>query len=269
MSTHRFTVNVPNPTGATVVALLSLEPAPRIGLDPPLDLPRGALKLQRAGLSLDPCALDDTGKIRVTLKPYASVDVYATIVTADPRPGTGGSAAFNLVDRRGGRTAGGVMLVCVDRPGPEAAATLVSTPRPCPVALFRNPYAVPLNGHPEKQIATTLPFTGTFTLVVPVTNPRPRPLQDVTAYLEHTGASGAAFVPAVWNIGTLNPGQVFYATWTVSSGGVTGAFSASVVVESQRADPTRLTAPFRVGREQRENPIVRKRARGRRSGRNG
>lgn len=264
MSTHRFTVNVPNPTDATVVALLSLESATLAGLDPPLDVPRGALKRVSASLALDPCAREGKARLRVTLEPYASVDVYATIVTADSRPGVGGAAAFNLVDRRGGRTVGGVMLVCVDRPGAEAAGTLVKTPKPCPVTLSQNPYAVPLDGHPAKQITQTVPFTGSFTLVVPVTNPRQRTLDEVTAYLEHTGASGAAFVPAVWNIGTLNPGQIFYATWTVFSGGVTGAFSASVVVESQRADPTRLIVPLRVGRARREDAVGRKGVRARR-----
>jgi hypothetical protein len=55
--------------------------------------------------------------------------------------------------------------------------------------------------------------------VAPLTNPTAAPLHGVRAYLEHLGGSVAGFTPTSWNIGTLAPGQVFYATWPLQAGG--------------------------------------------------
>jgi hypothetical protein len=257
MKTHRFTINVPNPTETTVVVDLRLEPDSVSGLKPPLDVPRAALKLTAFFLSLQPCAPEGPSKLTLTLKPYTSVDVYVTAVTADPpSQRDGGTAAVQVIDRRGGKVVGGAMFVCVDGPASVSPGTFLPTKRPCPVALAKNPYGVPLDGHPTKAIIKTLPLAATFTLVVPITNPGGRALLDVTVYLEHLGRTGAAFLPGRWNVGTLTPGQVFYATWTVMSGSRPGTFQASVVVESRNADPTRLMAPVRMS-EERPSPVRR------------
>jgi hypothetical protein len=54
--------------------------------------------------------------------------------------------------------------------------------------------------------------------------------------------------------------QIFYATWTLTSGSIPGNFEASVVVESRNADPTRLMVPVRMS-EERPSPVRRRRGR--------
>ena len=255
MKTHRFTINVPNPTDASAVVNLSLEPDSVVGLKPPLDVPRAAIKVTKAFLSLEPCAQEGPSKLKLTLKPYASVDVHVTAVTSDPADRrAGGAAAIQVVDRRGGRIVGGAMFVCVDGRAGMSPGRFLATKKPCPVTLAQNPYGVPLDGHPLKAIIKMLPLAQTFTLVAPITNPRATTLQEVTVYLEHLGRTGATFVPGRWNVGALDPGQIFYATWTVTSGSMPGNFEASVVVESRNADPTRLMVPVRMS-EERPSPV--------------
>ena len=150
------------------------------------------------------------------------------------------------------------MFVCVDGPTTASPGRFLATKKPCPVTLAKNPYGVPLDGHPLKAIIKTLPLAQTFTLVVPITNPRATTVQEVTVYLEHLGRTGATFAPGTWNVGALDSGQIFYATWTVTSGSTPGNFEASVVVESRNADPTRLMAPVRMS-EERPSPVRRRR----------
>jgi len=250
MKTHRFTITVPNPTDASAVVNLSLEPDSVAGLKPPLDVPRAAIKVTKAFLSLEPCAQEGPSKLKLTLKARTSVDVHVTAITSDPADRRiGGTSAIQVVDRRGGKVVGGAMFVCVDGPAAMSPGKFLATKKPCPVTMAKNPYGVPLDGHPLKAIIKTLPLAQTFTLVVPITNPRATTLRDVTAYLEHLGRTGATFVPGRWNVGALEPGQVFYATWTVTSGSRPGNFEASVVVESRNADPTRLMVPVRMSEE--------------------
>jgi hypothetical protein len=248
MATHRFTINIPNPGSRSARVDLALEPARpadvrRLGLE----LPRGKLRLTHAGISRDPCAHGEP-ELRLSLRAYESVDVHVNVETAPARSPAGGVAVVNLVDRRGGRIAGGVMLACVDPAPADPAGQAVPTPRPCPVDLADNPYWVEPEEDPSKPAGRVLPPNEELDLVVPLTNPRARPLPGVTAYLEHLGGSDAPFLPAAWNIGTLPRGDVFFATWRVRTSGVlTGGFDLSVVVQSDGTDPTRLTPRIRVG----------------------
>jgi hypothetical protein len=227
---------------------------------PALDVPEEELELTHAGLALDPCA-DGKAKLRLTLDPHESVDVHATATTAVPGGRAGGAAAMHIIDRRRGKVAGGVMFVCVDRPGPEAPGQTVATAKPCPVALAEEPYAVDVDADPTATRRRLTPGA-TFVFVVPVTNPTRSRLGAVTVYLEHLGISDAAFLPVTWNVGTLAPGDVFYAAWTiVDAGSATGTFEASAVVQSKGRDATRLAAPFTIGRA-RQRPDARTRRSG-------
>jgi hypothetical protein len=246
MATHLFRVNIPNPDSRTATVELTLEPAApadvrRLGFE----IPRGRLKLNHAGISLDPCARGEA-KLRLRLRAHESVDVHVNVDTAPATP-AGGVTAVNLVDRRDGSIAGGVLLVCVDPALADPAGQVVATPNPCPVDLAGNPYWVEPEEDPSKPAGRVLPPNKDLDLVVPLTNPRARASSDVTAYLEHIGASDAQFSPAAWNIGTLRRGDVFFATWQLITSGVsTGAFDLSVIVQSAGTDPTRLTPRIRI-----------------------
>jgi hypothetical protein len=246
MATHRFTISVPNPTARAEAVELKLEPVTSALHGTGLALPEGKLHVEHAGISLDPCGADGRRTLQVKLDPFSSVAVTAVVTTTPNREG--GAATFQLVDQRRERIVGGVTLVCVDPPPPDAPAQIISAPNPCPVTLAAGSYAVAPNADPSKpsrQTAVRLGIACDF--VAPLTNKTKAALDGVQAYLEHLGGSDAEFTPTIWNIGTLTPGQVFYATWPLRpTGGKTGAFKASVVVSSDRTDPTRLQAPIRI-----------------------
>ena len=66
-------------------------------------------------------------------------------------------------------------------------------------------------------------------------------------YLEHLGISGIEFEPGSWNIGSMQPKEVFYATWTIKTLGHTVAMHASIVATSQQKDPVRLNSSIEFG----------------------
>lgn len=252
MVTHRFTVNVPNPEPKPVTARLHLaRVTPNALRALALDVPITDLKVLDAGITLDPCASKGERDLQLRLAPFSSADVHVVITTAPVDPRRGGTTAFNLVDERGGNVVGGVLLACADRVIPEGPGQVVNTPRPCPVVLAKAPYPIAIGGDPTTPPANaTFPQGQALELVAQITNPRKVRLQDVQVYLEHLGTSDASFVPATWNVGTLDPGAVFYATWSVFTSGVlTGAFRASIVVSSQSTDATRLSGELEIGRK--------------------
>lgn len=248
MSTHTFTVNVPNPTAKATDVDLQLEPVDAADLRRMAGgLPRAKLSIEEAGISRDPCESGER-RLQLRLKSRSSVDVHVTVVTGTPRnPATGGAVAVHLTDRRDGRVAGGVLLACVDPAPAEPAGQDIPTPRPCGVGLARSLYTVDLGADPGTPGPQSLTPGTTVELVAPLENATRSRLTGVTAYLEHLGGADAGFVPAAWNIGDLKRGDVFYATWIVTAGGsLPGSFDASIVVQSTGTDPTRLRARIRV-----------------------
>jgi hypothetical protein len=244
MAVHRFAINVPNPAPRAVVVDLQLEPlsrVPRAGLT----APAGKLRVERAGLALDPCASQVDKTLRVTLPPFSSVTVTAVVVTA---PKGKGAAAFHVVDRRNKRDAGGVTLACIEPMPRDSRGQSVPAAKPCEVVLAGTPYMVEPDADPGRRAASARLIPGAqCDFVVPLINPVDRPLDHVVAYLEHLGGSDADFAPVIWNIGTMAPKQIFYATWRLrASGGRRGSFDAAIVVESSGKNPTRLRAPFSV-----------------------
>lgn len=251
MSTHRFTVNVPNPTEKTADVTLQLQAvSPALVRRLALDVPRTALRVKQAGISLDPCQTGERS-LKLRVRPHASIDAHITAVTdiaKDRR--AGGTAALQLSDFRGGHLVGGMLLVCTDRSGSTPPGQVVSTPKPCPVTIASRVHLVVLGSNPSKPGTYALQGDKTMTLVVPLTNPRKRALRGVSAYLEHVGGCGAAFSPATWNIGQLPPGEIFYCTWTITGDGASaGYFEPSVVVASDGADTTRIRFRLRVTQE--------------------
>jgi hypothetical protein len=246
MTTHRFAINVPNPRDHAEIVELALEPVPG-GLEgTALPLHDGSLHVERAGISLDPCGSEGPRTLQLRLNPFASATVTVMIVTAPSAKG--GTTAFNLIDRRGKRVVGGVTLACVDRPLPDGQPRTIPAANPCPVALAASPYPVGVNANPSIKPPRASMTLGTpCDLVAPLANPTKTPLEDVQAYLEHLGTSDAQFTPTTWNIGTLAPGDVFYATWRVQPNGRnTGTFESSIVVASRRKDAIRLHARISV-----------------------
>jgi hypothetical protein len=240
MAIHRFAINVPNPTSRNATVQLTLERVSTEELNAlAIDIPREELRVLKAGISLDPCAEGGPEKLRVSVDSLASRDVQVVIETA---PGeAAGSAAFHLVDQRGGKVAGGVLLACVENAA-ESGGSLIGTHNPCPVAMAGEPYVVLVGADPSgRPRGRASPEGVGLDLVVPVVNPTSAVLHDVTVYLEHLGLSDLWFEPATWNVGTLNPGQVFYPSWSISANGkVTGQIPVCVVVGSRDVDPVRL-----------------------------
>jgi len=252
MVTHRFTVNIPNPTAQGVVVDLRLARVPGADLRTlALDAPELDLKVVSAGMTLDPCGVNGRERQEVKLQPYSSIDVHVVIVTAPADPAKGGAAAFHLSDHRGHSQTGGVMLACVERPGPEWAGKVIGTANPCPIAFATDPYAVSPGHDPSQRPAHTQIVLGTnVDLVAAITNPTPSRLDDVCVYLEHLGISDAQFTPITWNVGALDPREVFFAVWPVRvSGWMTGTFDGSIVVLSSRTEPVRLRSRLHIGRE--------------------
>jgi hypothetical protein len=253
METHRFTVNVanPNPAGASVeLRLQRVTPADVAALS--LDVPDGELEVTSAGISRNRGETTARKLLNVELAPYASVDVHVDVSTANASPGSGGTAAFNLVDVRRRKRVGGVMVVCVQRAGPERAGQDIPASKACPVVLARKAYAVAPGSDPGQAPANNeIPAMSDVELVAPITNPRKGALRDVEVYLEHVGLSDATFAPRTWNVGALAPNEVFFAAWPLHTTATPGPFDASVVVKSRGKQPVRLSAQGDIARVRR------------------
>lgn len=264
MTTHRFTVNVPNPTAQRSVANLFLRMAKRRELNGlALDLPRRPLKILRAAIGLDPCDCGRDKRMTVKLRPYSSLDVYVEIEMASAREAAG-IAAVHLVDQRPDGRKGGVLLVAADPSIVDPVGQVVDVKSPCPVGLAGRPYPVEPDHDPSHRLtAPIFPAGREFDLVVPLTNPTRSRLADVQVYLEHLGACDAGFRPVLWNIGLMNPRGVFFATWRVTTAArQNGKFQVSVVAVSRRANPVRLTASIQVvDKEQVANRSAKRRSR--------
>lgn len=250
MTVHRFAINIPNPTPGPVRPRLRLERVKRgelKGLG--LELPRAELKVSRAIIARDPCQEEGKEALTLRLKPYESVDVYVVIDTGPPPP-RGGVAAFNLIDQRARGWTGGVMVACVDPRLVEPPGQLITVKRPCP-AVLADLYGVLPDQDPSSPPAPgRLPAAAEVDLVAAITNPQARALQEVQIYLEHLGSSGTHFVPATWSAGTLNSGDVFYASWRMRPPPAPAAVvPATIVVDSAGANPVRVTGTVAVAEE--------------------
>lgn len=252
MTNHRFTVNVPNPSAKAVTVQLHLQPAQRTDLAwLPKEHTRNGLEVLTAGLSLEPCAKEGKPTLKLKLEPYASIDVHVLVTTAAARKP--GIAGFHLVDERKGMDPGGVFLVCMDPPFVEPAGQLVDVANPCPATLATGLYAIAPGEDPSQQGKARAIVPGeALELVAQITNPTGTRLKDVQVYLEHLGASNLGFTSGTWNVGNLDKGDVFYATWPVFlPAPQAGSFQASIVVTSQGKALTRLQGSFALGARRR------------------
>lgn len=245
MTTHRFSVNVPNPTAKATSVLLSLKPEKKADLKHlRLASHQSTLEVVNAYLATDLCATKGEPELKVKLKPYTSVDVYVIIQTAPSKKPA--SVFYNLIDQRGTKVVGGVLIACQEPNIPDSPGSLINTKNPCPVKLATDIYIAAVNGDPRKPIPKNkITFGTSVEIVAPITNPTSKPLKDVVVYLEHLGISGIEFEPGAWNVGTLDSKNVFYATWvTRFNPGQNSIFHASIVVASQGKDPVRLNGSF-------------------------
>lgn len=245
MATHRFSINVPNPTAKAASVLLTLEAAKNTDLkNLCLNMHPETLEVENFFITTDQCAKEGKQELQTKLDPYASLEVFVVIQTsAVTKPG---NVFYNLIDKRGGTVVGGVLLACQEPVIPDGPGTVIGTKNPCPAILAADIYLAEADGDPRKPIPKNkIPFGVSVDIVAAITNPTPKPLSDVVVYLEHLGISGLEFEPGVWNVGTLEPKDVFYATWATKLNPLQNPkFSASVVVTSQRKDPVRLNSSF-------------------------
>jgi hypothetical protein len=241
MTTHRFTVNIPNPTAQRASVQLRLEPAKRQDFDwLPREFPKADLEVIDTHLALDPCTEKGKPRLKLTLEPFTSLDIHVVVNTVSPKkPGVVG---FHLVDRREGKDVGGVFLVFMDPQFVEPVSQTVSTPNPCPATLARDLYAIQPGDDPSMPSdAKPIRPGDSLELVAQITNPTGKTLKDTQVYLEHLGASIVEFTPGTWNIGVLARGDVFCATWPIrTTAWQSGSFETSIVVVSEGMDPVRL-----------------------------
>ncbi len=252
MTVHRFAVNVPNPAAQRASVELRLEPVRRGELSwLRHEGVKTSLEVTSTGITRDPCAERGKPELKLSLDPFTSVDVHVVVTTAPSRkPGV---AAYHLIDRRGGKDAGGVLLLCADPPFAEPRSQVVSSPKPCLIVLARDLYAIQPGDDPAKSAAKPILAGNSMELVAQITNPTAAALKQTRVYLEHLGGSNAEFAPGTWNVGTLARGAVFYATWSVRTfPWQFGTFNASVVVVSQGMDPVRLSGRIAITRARRK-----------------
>jgi hypothetical protein len=248
MTIHRFTVNIPNPTSHDASVQLRLERAHPADLKSLcLDVPENELKVEGAGIALDPCAVEGEPVLNLDLKPHCSIDVHAIINTFPAS--REGIAAFHLIDQRDGKLAGGVLLACIDPPPPQPPSQVVATPNPCPATLARNLHWIVPGDDPSKSPhEMPMPPGKNLEIIAQIINPSKKPLKNTRVYIEHLGGSDAELTPGTWNVGTMQPGQIFFATWKIRTNvWQSGTYMASIVVMSQETDPVRLNAKIAIG----------------------
>lgn len=241
MTVHRFTVNVPNAGTKKASVVLRLEVARGTGALKNFGAAASVrqLKVVHAGITRDSCAKRGVEEIKLMLDPRSSTDVHVLVETAPT--GKPSAVVFNLIDNRGGKDVGGAMLACVEPSLLEQPGAVILPRRPCPVTMAQGPYAVLAGGDPShRAAAASLAGVSELELVAPITNRTAKPLHDVQVYVEHIGASDTAFTPGTWSVGTLNPDDVFYATWRMHIAPGTEVLRASIVAVSQKTDPVRL-----------------------------
>ena len=246
MKTHRFVVNVPNPTKQSASADLRLAQVTKPQLSAIVGKrAKGTLEIVKAGLNLNACSDEGEPRLSLKLAPFSSRYVHVVIATNHA-----GIAAFHVIDRRSNKDVGGVMLLCADPALSEPVGVAVPVARPCPAAIAAGARIIASGSDPSKPAPSINVQPGAAVeLAVPIMNPTRTALKNVQIYLEHLGKSTISYLPALWNAGDLNRNEVFYATWTLNVGWrESGVVSASVVVVSQRTNPVRLTAPFSINR---------------------
>ena len=247
MATHQFSVHVPNPTDKAASVILSLRPAKMATVKSlRLATHESPLKVTNAFLATEPCSERGKPELKVKLKPHSSMNVYVVIQTAGTaKPG---SVFYDLIDQRGTKQVGGVLLICQEPSIPEAAGQLINTRNPCPIKLQSPIYFINAGDDPTKPLPLNkITLNADVQIVAPVINPTSKPVKEVMAYLEHLGISGVEFEPGSWNIGTMQPKDVFYATWTVKITTHSALLQASIVVTSQQKDPVRLNSTIAFG----------------------
>lgn len=243
MKTHKFSVNVPNPTDKPVDVKLSLKAASIkdiSGALPP-EVSKSQLQILKAGISLDACKGTTKKSLNLKLKPFSSVQVYVMAESADSKKQA--VAGFHIVDTRKSKTAGGVLLICSNASLTEPAGVFITSPNCCPAVLVKKLYGVNPGEDVTRPRFRAIPSGKEIELIAQIINPTAKPLQDIKIYLEHLGGANAEFSPGTWNAGILNKGDVFYASWKLqSSNWLRSEFAPSIVVSSQGSEPVRLTS---------------------------
>lgn len=251
MTPHRriVDVSVPNATDVPVAALVRIAPT-TVGIKG-LGFDRHrTLKASAYGLSTDLCeraaAESLPRELKLEIGPYDTAVVRVIVETMDPEDGTPAYTAFAVTDTRGGTVVGGVTVVAATAPPLDVANP---PPRdPCPLTIADGIYTVEMGASPaNRSTPGTVPTDRPRQLVAPVVNTTTEVLKDAVVYLEHLDASDVAFEPVTWTLGNMEPGAMFWATWTVDARNARpGEYEASVVVLDDGHEAIRLRPRFRV-----------------------
>jgi hypothetical protein len=269
MTARRFTVNVPNPSDGTVAPTLTLEPVTEAELTTfGYDIPLGRLKIRSTRMTTTAPASTLAGcvdglwmlilaliswligrpiqaqPLTVRLDPQTGADVHVTIDAV----GSNGVAAMHLVDRRGGEIVGGVTLL-VGGNSINVSTTPSEARNPCPLTLGEAPFWLPPGDEPDAtRPAGPIPSGYDVDLVAWITNETEASLGDTTAYLEHLDGADAEFRPAIWSLGSFEPGSRFPLRWRVRGGNrAAGDWYPSIVVAAKGYDPIRLRPTITFG----------------------
>lgn len=239
---HKFAINVPNPSEKLAEVMLSLKPASSKDISTAVvpELVKNKLHILKAGISLDGCGNVSKKSLKLTLKPFSSIHVYVNVESSLSKKQE--VAGLHLVDTRKGKITGGVLLICTSKPLIESPVTVITSPNACSAVLAKGLYGIEVGKAVTKPQFRVVPSGKEIEMVAQITNPTANPLQNTRVYLEHLGGANAEFDPGIWNIGTLNKGEIFYATWKIrSKTWLRGYFEPSIVVSSQGSEPTRIT----------------------------
>ena len=234
---------VPNRTPHAVEATLEIAPVDPATLEG-VAFEADALKVEAYGLTAEMCGDVKTIKtqrhLTRALDPFQEVSVRAIIETDDPPTGKA-IAAFQMTDTRAGVVMGGVTIVCTSPRYPSNLPSAPGPANPCPLVLGGGLAAYP--GADPGVIDTRHPQD----LVALVENPSRATLNNALIWLEHLDQSGVRWEPRVWYLGTMEPKARFWATFAVDGRGSNpGQWEASFVVASDKFDPVRLRAGFRI-----------------------
>lgn len=245
MSTHKFVVTIPNSTtkaAGVQLKLVPAEPKEYAWLNHPGV--KSKLEVVDKRIVLDPC---DKGKpeLKLELEPLSTIQVHIVINTNTGKKA--GVTGFHLVDIRQGKPVGGVLLLCAHPTYKPPKPKVVKVPNMCPAVLAKPLYTIWPGADPSKAAShADLEAGRSLELVAQITNSKERPLHNARVYLENMGHSKVTFVPGTYSMGTLQRGNVFYATWKINADiWQEGSFEPDLVVSADNFVPTRINGSLR------------------------
>ena len=243
-------VFVPNATSREMIASLvvrPVDPSSVEGLLPVVSEYGRPLEYVSFGIS-DP-ETDGTpqAELQLSLGPFQDKIVRFQIETIEPEEGQTAIAAFQLADYRGGTLVGGVTVVCTTPPYFTEIASSRDPENACPLVLTTEDLTFAYTGTSPEQTVNVKDIQPekSLSIVAVVENPGKDTVTGASVYIEHLGRSNVGVEGKVWNIGTIEPGQRFWAMWQVDASNVNpGHHEASFIFRGDGYSPIRRRGRF-------------------------